>query len=271
MRELRGRALEGRRVHIGKKHVVALALGATVSVLGAAVAWAQPQQVSQNFNVPVRAEVDATAVQCDNTGSTVEIGGTINVGGAAVRLTFKNNVKGTHQLTTTGTASFDITPANGGVSLPKQPVRGGVGGNPWLSFQFTDSAGKALSDRILLGRCVQGLTLNHVSHSFGLASNASALAQALDCSNKGSTISLGTSHTRGALNGVLYMDNNLNKVVHEETTAARLSVSLTTAQTIRKGGSVGGPGGNPLISLQFVGQNGPIGSAVNLGRCVKLG
>jgi hypothetical protein len=263
--------LKGWSLDKRKRYLVALALGAAVSLVGGAIAWAQPAQVSRSFTLPVRADVDATSVQCDNTGSTVEISGSLTLGGVAVRLTFKNNVQGTHQVTTTGTASVEVTPANGGISLPKQPVFGGVGGNPWLSFQFTDSAGKALSNRILLGRCVQGLALNHVSQNLGLTANAGALAQALDCSNRGSTISLGTSQTRGALNGVLYMDNNKNKVVHEETTAARLSVSLTTAQTIQKQGSVGGPGGNPLISLQFLGQNGPIGSEVDLGRCVKLG
>jgi hypothetical protein len=41
------------------------------------------------------------------------------------------------------------------MQFPKQPVLGGVGGNPWIYLQFIDGQGNALSGERLLGRCVQ--------------------------------------------------------------------------------------------------------------------
>jgi len=45
-------------------------------------------------------------------------------------------------------------------SFPKQPVQGGVGGNPWISVRFADSAGQPIGSETLLGRCVQLLPGN---------------------------------------------------------------------------------------------------------------
>ena len=41
------------------------------------------------------------------------------------------------------------------VEFPKQPVHGGVGGDPWIYVAFVDGAGNELGARALLGRCVQ--------------------------------------------------------------------------------------------------------------------
>jgi hypothetical protein len=255
-----------------KRRVLAVA-GMSVIAIGfsAVGASAQAAQVSQSFKLTAHADLSATAAQCDNTGSTVDISGTITIGGVTVQVTFKNNVKGTHTIVKTGDADLEITPAGGSVSVPKQPVFGGVGGNPWLSFQFTDDNGNPTSERILLGRCVQGLALNHISTDLLLGAGASALAQGLDCSNRGTTVSLTGTANHGAINGVLYLDNNKNKVVHEVATAAAVGITLTPAVTVQKQGNVGGAGGNPLISLQFLGDNGALGPVVDLGRCVKIG
>ncbi len=48
----------------------------------------------------------------------------------------------------------------GAMSFPKQPVQGGVGGNPWISVRFADSAGQPIGSETLLGRCVQLLPGN---------------------------------------------------------------------------------------------------------------
>ena len=45
-------------------------------------------------------------------------------------------------------------------SFPKQPVQGGVGGNPWISVRFADSAEQQIGPETLLGRCVQLLPGN---------------------------------------------------------------------------------------------------------------
>lgn len=55
------------------------------------------------------------------------------------------------------TQAVDSTLLAEGTTLrfPKQPVLGGVGGNPWIWLQFLDDHGAAASDEIFLGRCVQ--------------------------------------------------------------------------------------------------------------------
>lgn len=251
-----------------------LLIAAAAFVLAAGVAppvSSTPGSVGQAYPVPAHLELGATAVSCDNTGSTVEFVGTLVVGGLAVKISFKNNVKGTHEKVTLAEAGLEVTPQGGTWTLPKQPVLGGVGGNPWLSVQFKDENGKALSKRILLGRCVQGLKLTHVSKDVFLSGFAKALVQSLECSNKGSKIELWSEAASGGLNATLYADNNKNKVVHEEQTEAAVTFTLFPRQVIAKQGSLGGPGGNPLIYLQFVGASGPIGNEISLGRCVKLG
>lgn len=39
------------------------------------------------------------------------------------------------------------------IVFPKQPVLGGVGGNPWFLIQVMDGDGNALSEEMLIGRC----------------------------------------------------------------------------------------------------------------------
>jgi len=48
-----------------------------------------------------------------------------------------------------------LVPPGHDVRFAKQPSQGGVGGNPWLWFNFLSDNGFALSDPALLGRCVQ--------------------------------------------------------------------------------------------------------------------
>src|SRR5438309_11718003 len=71
-------------------------------------------------------------------------------------MTFQNNVKGTHQHIETTTATAVLIPAGESLSIPKQPVLGGTGGNPFIWVQFTDANGNAMSGEIFLGRCVRG-------------------------------------------------------------------------------------------------------------------
>lgn len=46
------------------------------------------------------------------------------------------------------------------MELPKQPVQGGVGGNPWISVQLLGGAGDLIGTEVLLGHCVQLLPGN---------------------------------------------------------------------------------------------------------------
>jgi len=42
-----------------------------------------------------------------------------------------------------------------GLEVPKRPVLGGVGGNPWISVLFRSGSGNPIGSQFLLGRCVQ--------------------------------------------------------------------------------------------------------------------
>lgn len=254
-----------------------LAAGVAALLIGLAPgARATPASVSKNFNFPVHAETDISSAVCDNTGSTIEVGSYLSFGGLSVQVTFKNNVQGTHTVVTTGTATLGVS-VPGGLSIPKQPVVGGVGGNPWMSFEYTDASGVPLPGQkpVVLGRCVQGFQ-THLSSDLAVPSTASAWVKALECSNKGTTISM-TGYKSGAgIRGLLLLDNNINKVVHEAQAAAALRLDLTDIAPVSKGGNAGGAGGNPMIYLRFLGQD-PQGHAYNitddiyLDRCVKLG
>jgi hypothetical protein len=48
-----------------------------------------------------------------------------------------------------------LVPPGHDVRFNKQPSRGGVGGNPWIWFNFLNGAGVAMEDPSLLGRCEQ--------------------------------------------------------------------------------------------------------------------
>lgn len=105
------------------------------------------------------AEVAVTPIAsgCANApGPFVTLEGTVTVASLRAELIFRNNQKGTHE--TTETASVNVEPlAEEVLTIPKQPVEGGVGGNPFIWMQSWTGGGEALTDEILLGRCVQDL------------------------------------------------------------------------------------------------------------------
>jgi hypothetical protein len=227
--------------------------------------------INQTYGLPAHLNADLTATQCDNHGSTIDFSGTLTLGGVGVTIVFENNTTtgpGNHKVTVTGTADFEITPADGTFPIPKQPSQGGVGGNPWFSFGVKDANGTWIIPPIILGRCVQGFSA-HYSQDFGLPASAAALLGALDCNNQGPNVTLGASNSTDGINGTLLLDNNKNKAVHEKEAAANLQVTLAPPMVVAKQGNVGGPGGNPIILAGFTGTGNP--TLTNLGRCNKLG
>jgi hypothetical protein len=52
-------------------------------------------------------------------------------------------------------ADIVALPAEAALAVPKQPTRGGVGGNPWIWAQLVDASSAAFSDEILIGRCLE--------------------------------------------------------------------------------------------------------------------
>jgi len=248
-------------------------------LLASTSAWAG-KTVSQGWRVPAQLDMEFSGAVCDNTGSTVEINGALATGGAKVKVIFRNNVKGTKELIKLGEVTFEIVPNNDMVSIPKQPVLGGVGGNPHISFKPFDVGTTEnptyvpLSSRQYLGRCVQDFRTS-TQQTIELGGQLTAAISAIECSNKGSRLTVDLNAARGAVVGSLYFDNNYNRVVHETSVAAEANFSLTPAfLNERKGWGVGGAGGNPLIYLQFGDGEGEVfnalGDEIFVGRCNKL-
>jgi hypothetical protein len=115
------------------------------------------QQVSTKYSLPMKAYCKVTESGCYNSpGPTITLEGVIALGGLGANLIFQNNEKGTHTATVTYGTNVTLLALGGAIEIPKQPVQGGVGGNPHIWIQFHDGQGNNLTKEIYLGRCVQG-------------------------------------------------------------------------------------------------------------------
>jgi len=246
-----------------------LSLGLAAAALLCAQAGRADQQLTVPFNMPVKVSALVDESGCDNSpGPQITLGGSLSLGGLKARVIMSNNLKGTHKIVVVG--QFDVDLFLGGtIVLPKQPVLGGVGGNPLIYLQFTDGKGGNLSDEYFLGRCVQGVSVNA-----DLINKAVALAtvHASDCSNHpGPTITFGGDIVLSGLHAKIIFRNNVQGTHIAESSSDVAIIVDGTPITIPKQPVDGGVGGNPLISIQFLqGDGTPINDPVLLGRCVQL-
>ena len=228
--------------------------------------------VSATFETPVNVQTSISTSGCSNSpGPTITLQGALSLSGMGVKLLFENNVIGTHTYTVESTASATVIPQGQSIQIPKQPVLGGVGGNPYIWLQIMDSNNNPLTGTIFLGRCVQGLFTS--SADFSISSTAIAQVSALDCSNTGSHITLSGQLALSGIKANLIFANSVD-LVHENTQSTTVSVVLIPpGQTITfaKQPSLGGVGGNPWIFLQFTdGKGNVVSDSFLLGRCVQL-
>jgi hypothetical protein len=238
-----------------------------------------PVSVSRSFEQMVSATATSTVTGCDNSpGPNITIEGSLSLGGLGTRMTFTNNVKGTHTFTDDAHVDITVVPADGNtITIPKQPVLGGVGGNPFIWIQLEDGNGRAVTDEVFLGRCVQGLKQD-VSASFASAARALATIAVADCQNSpGPFITLdGDLFVAAGLDAVFIFQNNDNPVdgPHRATADAVVRVQLVPpGHDVRfnKQPSQGGVGGNPWIWFNFLSDAGsPLGDPELLGRCEQL-
>jgi len=240
------------------------------------------QTVTAKFTVPGHATVDVLSDQswCDNTGPHITLSSSVSIGGFAMKMTFKNNVKGTHTYQTVGQAELTLV-SNTGSSSPqiaKQPPLGGVGGNPFIYYQDPGGA------NYYIGRCVQngkiGVTHGHFATNFDVGAFSALTVSTISCSNKGSSLAVGSDNGTGDVNGKLIFSNSdlgLNpQHINDSDVGAAWGFNLFGAQHIKKGGNVGGPGGNPLVGTD-IGVGADVGSFVafggthhDYGRCNQI-
>src|SRR4051794_38653284 len=73
------------------------------------------QTVTANFTVPGHVTVDVLSDQswCDNKGPHITLSSSVSLGGFALQMTFKNNVKGTHTYQTVGQAQLSLVSNTG--------------------------------------------------------------------------------------------------------------------------------------------------------------
>ena len=246
-----------------------------LAVLGVAGVAHATTTVSATFQTPVHVQTSMTTSGCDNSpGPKVTLQGAMSLGGVGVQLLFENNLAGTHTFTVDSSSSAVVIPAGQSVTIPKQPVLGGTGGNPFISIQFVDNHNNPLSNEIFLGRCVQGLF--NTSVDLSIPATATAQVSGGCCDNHGSTISLSGQMSLTGINANLIFSNNDNRVggPHQNTRPTAVSVVLIPAgQTVQfaKQPPLGGVGGNPWIFLTFLdGRGQPVSDQILLGRCVQL-
>jgi len=133
--------------------------------------------------IPVSISADFSAYDCSNNpGPHITFSGGSFLGGYGVEMTFTNNMKGTHTYTDGHTVNVTVMPADEQIVIPKQPVLGGVGGNPFIWVQFIDAKGAALSGEIFVGRCVQGAGW-HVTQAAVTTASAVATFTVESCEN----------------------------------------------------------------------------------------
>jgi hypothetical protein len=221
--------------------------------------------------MPVHVKCNVNESGCDNSpGPTITLDGAISLGGLGANLVFENNLKGTHTaLVETWATNIALVPLGSAIIIPKQPVLGGVGGNPHIYMQFLDAKNNVLTEELYLGRCVQGLSvegdfLNDVVGATTVESDG--------CNNKGGpVISMGGQIVLSGLKARIIFRNNV-KGTHTVEKCADVDIIIDgTPVIIPKSPHQGGAGGNPLILLQFLeGEDTPVGDLFLLGRCNKI-
>ena len=250
-----------------RSHLVAGLAGA--ALLGITSARAD-QTVTAMFEMNMSANLRVDSADCQNSrGPEVTLHGDISLGGMKMKLIFMNNAKGTHTAEVVRETEVTLLPLGSSITIPKQPVRGGVGGNPHIYLQLVDENGNEMTQEYYLGRCVQGLTL-----SPDLLNQAMALVniQSDGCSNrKGPFITMDGALTLSGLHAKIIFRNNVKGTHTAEVTRDVTLIQDGTKIVLLKQPSRGGVGGNPIISIQFLeGDGEPISAPVVLGRCVQL-
>ena len=129
--------------------------GMLVAMVAAIIAMASfpasAADLEEELMVPLSIDLSASSSDCaNNPGPWVHFS---DVGDVKVELVFRINMKGTHERIEESTTSVALDFSDDPIVLPKQPARGGVGGNPhiWVAISSDEDD----TGEIYLGRCNQ--------------------------------------------------------------------------------------------------------------------
>jgi hypothetical protein len=230
-----------------------------------------------NLDMPLSVAYELTTYDCSNNpGPKIYFSGLAGTVGFGVRTIFRNNDKGTHEYTDESNVDVALQPDGSQITIPKQPVLGGTGGNPFIWIQFLNENGQPLGNEIFIGRCVQGYTFKGTQK---VAETAEAYSDYTisGCENSpGPNITFDAGLSLAGVNAVIIFRNNDNPVGGPHEASEVLSSPLTvipngTAFSFAKQPVLGGVGGNPWIWTQFLdGLANPASNEILLGRCEQL-
>jgi hypothetical protein len=231
------------------------------------------QDIPLQFAMPAKVHLNIGSEDCDNSqGPYITLSGSIALGGYSADLIFKNNVKGTKRVEVKGVQTALLLDWGSTIQIPKQPSRGGVGGNPHIWLQFFDHQNNAMTDELYLGRCVQGF---QADPSFLIEVIGKHHIHGEGCSNrKGPFLTLDSTLTLASgLKAKLTFRNqtNGNGLPPAEASAVVDLLLSGTQMILPKQPVNGGVGGNPIIAVKFNhGDGSPITGEITLGRCNTL-
>jgi hypothetical protein len=211
-----------------------------------------------------------TVVGTNNPGPYITFDGALALGAIDAVMIFRNNEKGTHEREEDILVRVPLCPAQE-IRFNKQPPLGGVGGNPFIFLQLLDESGDPISDKILLGRIVQGVF--PVDLSFGSPVGILAAIAGSCSNNPGPWITLDGDVTFSGVTAKLIFQNSPHaNAPHQREESVELNVELTPPGGVirfSKQPPLGGVGGNPRIYIKFE-SNGESSEEIYLGRCVQL-
>lgn len=232
------------------------------------------QTASKVLQVPTRLEVTITTFDCENSpGPQITLDGGVLLSGVNVQLIFRNNINTDVHTTVKDIQTAAAVASGTKIVIPKQPVLGGTGGNPWIWIQLLDNDGNPLTGEIFLGRCVQGLF--QPVNDFFTRIVVQAILEVLDCTNNpGPSINVSGSVTFDPGVKVRFVFRNQREAGAQHEADAIVDVPVVpegfTLQ-IPKQPVQGGVGGNPWISVRTADSMGqPTSTETLLGRCVQL-
>lgn len=228
--------------------------------------------VSENVGLPAHFKCTVTSEACtNNPGPFITLDGELLIGAIDAVMIFRNNKKGTHEHEEEVKARVSLS-SEKLIKFAKQPPLGGVGGNPFIFLQVCDEGWKPLSEKILLGRCVQGL--NAVDLPLELATRIFAAIAGSCENNPGPWITLDGDLRMGGINAKLTFQNSPQpNAPHQRDESVELQVEIVSpSEGIRfsKQPPLGGVGGNPHIWVQFECKGKTLSDEIYLGRCVQL-